>query len=48
MVENGAKKVVSLALQAKECLEQLKARSRSKTANIKAKMSAVREVEEGT
>ena len=41
--KNGAKKGVSLELQAKEGLEQLKVISRLETANIKVKLSAVME-----
>ena len=46
MAKNFANKEVSLTLQAKEALEQLKARAILDTANIKAKLSAVREGEE--
>ena len=46
MAKHFANKEVSLTLQAKEALEQLKARAILDTANIKAKLSAVREGEE--
>ena len=44
MANNGAKKGVSLELQAKELLEHLKVRSSSDTAHIKAELSSVRKV----
>ena len=46
MADNGAKKWVSVALQSKEGLEKLKVRASTKIANIKSKLSAVREVAE--
>ena len=44
--KNDAKKGVSLALQAKEGLEQLKVRSILETANIKSELSEVRKESE--
>ena len=46
MSKKGDNKGVSLALQAREGQEKIKARSRSKTKNIKAGLRAVREVTE--
>ena len=46
MPKKGDNKAVSLALQAREWLEKLKARSRSETKNIKAELRAVKEVTE--
>ena len=43
MSKNGDKKGVYLELQAKEGLEQLKARDRSETLNIKAELRSVRD-----
>ena len=42
MENHGAKKGVSLELQDKEGLEQLKVRSRLETAHTKAELSSVR------
>ena len=46
MANNGAKKGVSLVLQAKEGLEKLKVRSSSDTSNIKAELSSERKAVE--
>ena len=43
MEKNGAKKGVTLEMQAKEGLEQLKSRANTETANIKEKLRADRE-----